>query len=61
VVIRDQQFIDDATFDLKAKNRIVIKGNTILKPNYNGHISLKIDPDLKKECDLEHREGFPSN
>ncbi len=61
VVIRDQQFIDNATLDLKAKNRIVIKGNTILKPNYNGQITLKIDPDLKKECDLLLREGFPEN
>jgi len=61
VVIRDQQFIDNATLELKAKNRIVIKENTILKPNYNGHITLKIDPDLEMECDLELREGFPEN
>jgi subtilisin family serine protease len=58
VVIREQQFIDDATFDLKAKNRIVIGENTILRPNENGFISLKIDPDLEKECDLVLREGF---
>jgi hypothetical protein len=61
VIIRNQQFRENATLDIKAKNRIVIKGNTILKPNYNGHITLKIEPDLKMKCDLELRDGFPSN
>lgn len=61
VLIKNQQFTEDATFELKAKNRIVIEENTILKPNENGSIILKIDPTLKKECDLVLREGFPNN
>ena len=61
VLIQNQQFTEDATFELKAKNRIVIGENTILKPNQNGSIILKIDPTLEKECDLVLREGFPNN
>ena len=37
-------------------NRIVIKGNTVLKPGVNGKIALKINPKLEKECDLVLRD-----
>ena len=61
VLIQNQKFTEEATFELKAKNRIVIGENTILKPNQNGSIILKIDPTIEKECDLVLREGFPNN
>ncbi len=60
-LIQNQQFTDDAVFELTAKNNIVIGENTILKPNKNGSIHLKIDKTLEKECDLVLREGFPNN
>ena len=60
-VIRNQKFREDAIFELTAKNKIVIGANTVLRPNAKGRISLKINPDLEKECDLELREGFPNN
>ena len=61
VVIRNQKFTDDATLNLSAKNKIIIGENTILKPNENGSVVLRIDPTLEKECDLVLREGFPNN
>ena len=61
VLIQNQKFTEDATLNLTAKNRIVIGENTVLKPNTNGNIILKIDPTLEKKCDLQLREGFPNN
>ncbi len=61
VVIQNQKFTDDATLNLTAKKRIVIGKNTVLKPNVNGNIILKIDPTLELECELQLREGFPNN
>ncbi len=61
VVIKNQKFTEAATFNLTAKNRIIIGENTILKPNSEGQIILKIDPTLEKECELQLREGFPNN
>jgi subtilisin family serine protease len=61
VLIQNQQFLEDAVFELKAKNKIVIGKNTIIKPTKNGSVVLKIDPILKKQCDLVLREGFPNN
>ena len=61
VLIQNQQFLEDAVFELKAKNKIVIGKNTIIKPTKNGSVVLKIDPTLKKQCDLVLREGFPNN
>lgn len=61
VLMQNQQFTEDAFFELKAKNKIIIGENTLLKPNKNGSIHLKIDPTLEKECDLVLREGFPNN
>lgn len=56
VVIRNQKFREDASFNLKAKKSIVLSQNTHLKPNTHGKISLKIDPSLQKECDLRLRD-----
>ena len=56
VILRNQEFKGDATLDLSAKNRIVIGQNTVLRPNENGKIHLKITPDLEKQCDLRLRE-----
>ena len=61
VLIQNQQFSEDAVFELKAKNKIVIGKNTIIKPTKKGSVVLKIDPTLKKQCDLVLREGFPNN
>ena len=61
VLIQNQQFSEAAVFELKAKNKIVIGKNTIIKPTKNGSVVLKIDPILKKQCDLVLREGFPNN
>jgi len=61
VVIQNQKFTLSSTLDLTAKNSIVIRKNTILKPNESGSIHLKIDPTLAKECDLVLRKGFPNN
>ncbi len=61
VLIRNQKFTESSTLNLTAKNSIVIGKNTILKPNREGSIILKIDPTLEKECDLVLREGFPNN
>jgi Subtilase family len=54
--IRNQKFTEEATLNLTAKNRIVIGKNTVLRPNELGSISLKIDPDLEKQCDLDLRD-----
>lgn len=56
VVIKDQKFTDRATFNLKAKNKIVIEPNTVLSPGRNGKISLSVDPRLEKPCDLILRD-----
>jgi subtilisin family serine protease len=56
VVMKNQQFTKDATLELTSKKRIVISENTILKPNSKGKIQLKIDPSLKKECELKLRD-----
>jgi hypothetical protein len=59
VIIRNQEFTEDSNLRVTAKNRITIGENTILRPNKNGGIHLRIDPDLEKQCDLVLREGFP--
>ncbi len=56
VIIRNQKFRESATLSLCAKNKIVIKANTVLKPNTDGFIKLKIDKSLKNECDLVLRD-----
>ena len=61
VLIKDQVFSDSVIFNLEAKNSIVIGKNTVLKPNKNGSIHLRVNPNLEKKCDLVLREGFPNN
>ena len=56
IVMQDQKFTENATLDLRAKNRIVLKPNTHLKPNNSGSIVLQIDPILEKKCDLVLRD-----
>jgi hypothetical protein len=43
VIIRNQEFKDDATLQLTAKNSIEITESTLLEPNLNGFIDLIID------------------
>ena len=57
IVIRNQIFKDDATLYVESKNRIRIQSNTVLKPNKNGMVQLKINPDLKNHCDLRTRKN----
>lgn len=56
VVIRNQTFTEEATFQLTAKNKIIIQPNTVLKPGSSGKIALRIQSDLVKECDLVLRD-----
>ncbi|MEL6811481.1 MAG: S8 family serine peptidase [Bacteroidota bacterium] len=56
VHLRNQKFTDSARLRLTAKNKIVIGQNTVLRPDANGAIQLKIDPSLEKQCDLVLRD-----
>lgn len=56
IVIQNQKFTENATLQLTAKNKIVLKENTVLKPGPKGKIALKINPNLQKECDLILRD-----
>lgn len=56
VRMQNQTFSDSSSLALTSKKAIVISGNTVLKPNKNGNIHLKINSDLKKECDLRFRD-----
>ena len=56
VVMQNQKFTEDATLNLRSKKAIVIKPNTVLKPNKSGKIHLRIDPALERECDLVLRD-----
>ena len=56
VIIQNQVFKDDASLNLTSKKRITIGKNTVLKPNRNGKIHLKIEPTLQKNCDLQLRD-----
>jgi len=62
VVIQNQRFTESASLDLKAKQKIVLKPGTILKPT-TGKIQLSIDPTLKRECDFQFRDAslFPND
>ena len=55
-VLKNQQFTDAATLNLTSKNQIVLSENTVLKPNREGSIHLKIDSSLQKECELQLRD-----
>lgn len=56
VVIRNQEFTEDATLNLTSKKGITVLENTVLKPGKNGNIHLKVNPSLEKECDLRLRD-----
>ena len=56
VLLQNQKFTEEATLNLTSKKQIVVSTNTVLKPNANGKIHLKIDPSLKKECELRLRD-----
>lgn len=56
VVIQNQEFTEGATLEITSKKKITISKNTILKPNTNGNIHLKINPELQKECELQLRD-----
>lgn len=56
VVIQNQEFTDNANLSLTSKTGITISENTVLRPNENGGIHLKIDPTLEKECELRLRD-----
>lgn len=56
VLMRNQEFTKDATLELTSKKQIIISENTVLKPNVSGRIHLKINPLLKKECELHLRD-----
>ena len=55
--IQNQTFRDSSTLKINAKNKIRLASNTSLRPNSSGSISLKIDPNLQKECELHLREN----
>lgn len=61
VIVKNISFKESSIIDITAKNSIVIQNNTVLKPNIDGELVLKIDPALVKECDLQLREGYPNN
>ena len=54
--LKNLYFLEAATLDLKAKQQVILKSGTHLKPNRAGHIQITIDPNLKKECDLILRD-----
>lgn len=56
VRIKNQAFTDKATLELTSKKGIILLENTVLKPNENGKIHLKINPALAKECELRLRD-----
>ncbi len=52
ITIQNQTFREDASVDFKARNAIILKPNTHLKPNATGKIKLAIDPNISnKECE----------
>ncbi len=55
-IIRNQKFREGAQLKLTAKQQLILAPGTILKPNREGSIHLKIDPALTKECELRLRD-----
>lgn len=49
IIIENQTFRDAASVDFKAKNAIILKPNTHLKPNKSSEIKLAIDPTISSE------------
>lgn len=56
VLIQNQELIENATLELTSKRGITLSENTVLKPNVNGGMHLKINPSLEKECELRLRD-----
>jgi len=56
IVMENQKFTENATLNLTAKNKIILKPGTLLKPNRAGRVHLKIDSTLTKKCDLVLRD-----
>ncbi|NLN24838.1 MAG: S8/S53 family peptidase [Bacteroidetes bacterium] len=56
VQMQYQEFTESAQLNLVSKRQIVLGENTVLKPNAEGGMHLKIEPGLKKECELRLRE-----
>ncbi|QAA82915.1 hypothetical protein EI546_14845 [Aequorivita sp. H23M31] len=56
VLIQNQEFTENSTLELTSKKGITLSENTVLKPNVNGGIHLKINPSLEKECELRLRD-----
>lgn len=54
--LKNLAFTKSSTFDVKAKQQVILKPGTHLKPNQSGYIRIAIDPNLKKECDLVLRD-----
>ena len=51
IEIKNQSFRDATTVDFKAKNKIIVKPGTHLKPNTNGVVKLASDPKISsKQC-----------
>ena len=49
ITLRNQTFRDSSTVDFKARNSIVLKPNTALRPDKLGFMKLSIDPDIPTE------------
>ncbi len=56
VRMQNQEFTDNATLQLTSKKGIVLRENTVLRPNNSEGILLKIDRSLEKECELRLRD-----
>jgi len=55
VVLKNQRFTENARLKVTSKNAIVLKPNTILKPNFSGKVELQIAPELEQPCELRKR------
>jgi len=54
--LRDITFEKEASLNLSSKQAIVLKPNTILKPNSDASMHLAIDSDLESACELQLRD-----
>ncbi|MFT5890767.1 MAG: hypothetical protein ACI9Y7_000865 [Dokdonia sp.] len=60
IEIRNQEFIEGATLNVLAKNRILIEEGSLIEPNADGNALLEIDPSLALDviCDPPDDPGF---
>src|SRR5690625_2437072 len=54
--LRDITFEKEASLNLSSKQAIVLKPNTLLKPNSDASMHLAIDSDLESACELQLRD-----